>query len=168
MLGQGKFKTPEELKAKAALRGGRPPTEKDIQICQVLQEVADEIGGGVHLAHSESSRTDMRRPLTPVGLAWARQMMTDCVPVLGGTSIEQLKSNIAALKIVLTEQQMTKLNDAAPFFHGYPTGHFGLDPRLLPGQQPETSFLNRVSLQLQMRSVRLTDQAGHVKYPRWP
>lgn len=72
-------------------------------------------------------------------------MMTDCLPILGGTSIEQLKSNIEALKIVLTQPQLKKLNDTAPFDHGYPTGQFGLDPRLLPGQQPETSMLNTVS-----------------------
>jgi hypothetical protein len=27
-------------------------------------------------------------------MAWARQMMTDCYPILGGTSLEHLKSNI--------------------------------------------------------------------------
>jgi len=85
--------------------------------------------------------------------------MTDCFPILGGTSIDQLKSNIEALKIVLTEQQTKKLNDASPFDHGYPTGQFGLDPRLLPGQQPETNMLNTVSRTIHVGTRRLTYQA---------
>lgn len=51
VLGQGKFKTPEELKAKGTRGGGAPPTEEQIQLCKVLQEVAEEIGGGIKLAN---------------------------------------------------------------------------------------------------------------------
>jgi hypothetical protein len=50
-LGQGKFKTPEELKAKATRGGGALPTAEQIQLCKVLQEVAEEIGGGIKLAN---------------------------------------------------------------------------------------------------------------------
>lgn len=55
VLGQGKFKTPEELQKRATLRGGKQPTEKDLEICKIMQEIADELGGGVHLAHSKST-----------------------------------------------------------------------------------------------------------------
>jgi hypothetical protein len=51
VLGQGKFKTPEELKAKGTRGGGAPPTDEQIQLCKVLQEVAEEIGGGIKLAN---------------------------------------------------------------------------------------------------------------------
>jgi hypothetical protein len=50
ILGQGKFKTPEELKSRAQLRGGAQPSDGEIKLCEVLQEVATEIGGGAHLA----------------------------------------------------------------------------------------------------------------------
>lgn len=70
--------------------------------------------------------------------------MTDCYPILGGTSIEHLKSNIEALKIVLTPEQMKKLNEGSPFNHGFPTGRFGLDPRLLPNHEPDMIFLKTV------------------------
>jgi aryl-alcohol dehydrogenase-like predicted oxidoreductase len=53
VLGQGKFKTPEELEKRANLRGGAKPTPAQLQTAKILQEVADEIGGGVHLAHGE-------------------------------------------------------------------------------------------------------------------
>ncbi|RSH88725.1 hypothetical protein EHS25_002952 [Saitozyma podzolica] len=135
----GQIQDPEELKAKGTRGGGAPPTEEQIQLCKVLQEVAEEIGGGIKLAN--------------VGMAWARQMMTDCFPILGGTSLEHLKSNIEALKITLTPEQMSRLNEAAPFDHGFPTQRFGLDPRLLPGQTPQTPLLKN---------------AGFVKYPAWP
>ena len=70
--------------------------------------------------------------------------MTACFPILGGTSIDQLKSNIEALKITLTPEQLKKLNDASPFEHGFPTGRFGLDPRLLPNQEPQSALLSTV------------------------
>ena len=94
--------------------------------------------------------------------------MTDCFPILGGTSLEQLKSNIEALRIVLTPAPMDKLNDAAPFDHGYPTGQFGLDPRLLPGQQPTNNMLNTVSLRRMVEDYGADDQAGYVRYTGWP
>lgn len=145
VLGQGKFKTPEELKKRAALRGGSQPTDKDLETCKVLQEVASELGGEVHLAHSKPTIVVPALLTGPVALAWARQMMTGCFPILGGTSIDQLKSNIEALKIVLTPEQLQKLNDASPFDHGFPTGRFGLDPRLLPNQEPQAPTLTTVS-----------------------
>jgi hypothetical protein len=40
---------------------------------------------------------------------------------------------------------MKRLNEAAPFDHGFPTQRFGLDPRLLPGQTPQTPLLKNVS-----------------------
>ena len=53
VLGQGKFKSEEELKKRATLRGNAQPTEADLKTCKVLQEVATELGGDVHLAHSK-------------------------------------------------------------------------------------------------------------------
>jgi hypothetical protein len=55
---------------------------------------------------------------------------------------------LQALKITLTPEQMSRLNEAAPFDHGFPTQRFGLDPRLLPGQTPQTPLLKNVSGEL--------------------
>lgn len=82
--------------------------------------------------------------------------MTDCYPILGGTSIEQLKSNIEALKIVLTPEQLKKLNDASPFDHGFPTQRFGLDPRLLPNQEPQHNMITTVRVSNFPMGNRLT------------
>ena len=71
--------------------------------------------------------------------------MSNCFPILGGTSIPQLETNIAALKITLTPDQLKKLNDGSPFDHGFPTNRFGLDPRLLEDQEPQVPLIKTVS-----------------------
>lgn len=83
--------------------------------------------------------------MNTVAMAWARQMMSNCFPILGGTSIDQLKSNIEGLKVTLSDKQIAKLNDASPFSAGFPTAFFGLDPRLLADQQPVVPLLTTVS-----------------------
>ncbi|OCF35935.1 aryl-alcohol dehydrogenase [Kwoniella heveanensis BCC8398] len=129
-LGQGKFKTPEEVeerKKAGTLRAGAEPTETEIKISKVLKEISDELGGGVKLPN--------------IAMAWARQTVADCFPIIGGSSIEYLKSNIDALKIHLTEEQLEKLNNAVPFDWGFPYAHFGRDPHYLPGGVPNNALL---------------------------
>ena len=96
-----------------------------------------------------------------VAMAWTRQMVKDCYPILGGTSIEHLKENIEAsplladeitltrlkaLKIRFTDAQMKKLSEASPVSHGFPTAAFGLDPRALEGGSPNAPLLTAVSV----------------------
>jgi len=71
--------------------------------------------------------------------------MPHSFPILGGTSIDQLKSNIKALSIELTPEQINKLNEGSPFNPGFPTGIFGTDPRELPGQAAQAPLLTVVS-----------------------
>ncbi|ORY35569.1 putative aryl-alcohol dehydrogenase [Naematelia encephala] len=130
VLGQGKFKTPQELE-KRSLRGGAKPTEEQIKLSKALQEVAEEIGNGA--------------TLTGVALAWARQNMTYCFPILGGTNIDHLKANIAALDIELSPEQLAKLSAAGPVDLGFPYDHFGTDPHYNPGGQPNSFIMNTVA-----------------------
>lgn len=54
VMGGGHFKTPKELEERGkSLRGGAGPSEDQKKVCQALQEVADEVGAGTHLAHSK-------------------------------------------------------------------------------------------------------------------
>lgn len=78
-------------------------------------------------------------------MAWVRSKYSAVYPIIGGTSLEQLRSNAEALKITLTPEQVKKLDDASPFDHGFPTGFFGTDPRLLPEQAPQVPLLTVVS-----------------------
>ncbi|WWC98360.1 hypothetical protein V866_005251 [Kwoniella sp. B9012] len=131
VLGQGRFKTLEEnekRRKEGKFRAGMEPSDNEIKISKALQEVAEEIGGNTKL--------------TSVALAWARQTMAYCYPIVGGTSIDYLKSNIDALKIQLSREQMNKLNNAAPFDWGFPYTGFGKDPHYLPGGAPNNALLN--------------------------
>ena len=95
VMGSGKFKTAKEIESAAALRGGTKPTEAELKVGKALEEVAKELGPDVHLAHGKcSDRTMTSADRGTVGMAWCRQMFTDCWPILGGTSIAHLKSNI--------------------------------------------------------------------------
>jgi len=112
VLGSGKFKTRHELEERAnSLRANTKPTEKQMQMCDALEEVAKEVGQSGNL--------------TGVAMAWARQTMRDCYPILGGSKVSQLKQNIESLKIHLTEDQMQKLNSAGSFDKGFPYVQFG-------------------------------------------
>lgn len=41
-------------------------------------------------------------------------------PIVGGRTVEQLKRNIAALKIDLSEEEIKKIESVVPFDFGYP------------------------------------------------
>ncbi|KAK4684989.1 hypothetical protein P7C73_g5171, partial [Tremellales sp. Uapishka_1] len=115
VLGQGKFKPPGELKAKAdKWRLGKAPTENEVKSAAALLEVTEEIGNGV--------------TQTTVALAWARQTVAHTIPIIGGSSKPQLLANIESLKVTLTRKQMERLTSAVPFDHGFPSGIFGVDP----------------------------------------
>jgi hypothetical protein len=54
VMGSGHFKSPKELEERGqSLRGGAGPSDEQVKVCKALQEVADEVGSGTHLAHSE-------------------------------------------------------------------------------------------------------------------
>ncbi|WRT70902.1 uncharacterized protein IL334_007901 [Kwoniella shivajii] len=129
-LGGGKFKTPEEIeerKKAGTLRAGMEPTPNQVKAAQALKEVADELGGDLKLPN--------------IALAWARQSVADCFPLIGGTNIENLKSNIDSLKITLSSEQMEKLDKAVDFDWGFPHDFVGRDPHYLPGGVPQNPLL---------------------------
>ena len=164
VLGSGKFYPPEVLAKRDAIRGGSPPSDKEVKVAKALQEVAKEIGGGAQLAHGEWDGCVVVSPAA-VALAWCRQMMPDCWPVLGTSSVEQLEANIKALGIVLTPEQMEKLDAASAFDPGFPTKIFGPDPRTVPDRIANSGLMLQVS---QRGGTRLTRQAGTLKYNGYP
>ncbi|WVQ77129.1 hypothetical protein IAR50_006812 [Cryptococcus sp. DSM 104548] len=104
---------------------------KDIKVSKALHEVAEEIGGGVRAAN--------------VALAWARQRFADCYPIVGGSNPEHLKSNIEALKINLSAEQLDKLSHASDFDLGFPSSYFGTHPHYLPEGNPNCFLLNQAA-----------------------
>ena len=72
-------------------------------------------------------------------------MVFDCFPVIGGSSVDRLQENIEALKVKLSEEQMSRLSNAIPFDWGFPYDSFGRDPSDLPGGIPENRQTTTVS-----------------------
>ncbi|ODN90166.1 hypothetical protein L198_06184 [Cryptococcus wingfieldii CBS 7118] len=130
-----------QIKKQANWRGGVPPTEAELKVSQELQEIAEELLGGVKLAN--------------VALAWSRHMVADVFPLIEGSSIEHPKANIEALKIKLTEAQVDKLNNAYPFDWGFPHNFLGIDPRYLPGGKPAPNAVHLIN-------------AGEIEYTKLP
>ncbi|TFK85637.1 norsolorinic acid reductase [Polyporus arcularius HHB13444] len=114
VLGQGKFKTEAELKARSAIRYGIPQTEDEKKVSQALEKVASEIGEGT--------------TLSAVAVAWVLAKSPYVYPIVGGRSPAQLKEVIKGLEIVLTPEQIKTLEEAVPFSLGFPYNYFGTDP----------------------------------------
>ncbi|WOO83840.1 Putative aryl-alcohol dehydrogenase AAD14 [Vanrija pseudolonga] len=131
VLGQGKFKTPDELKQRAKLRGNAPPTESELKVSAALLKVAEEVGDNASPAG--------------VALAWARAKVPNVYPIVGGASVDQLKDNAKALEIKLSDAQVAFLDESSPFNPGFPFAQFGTDPHYLPGGKPTGFLLNAVS-----------------------
>ena len=105
-LGGGLFKTEETMKTQTDGRkpvmGG--PTDRDRRIVNVLESIAKKRG----------------TVITSVALAYVMNVTPDVFPIVGGRKVEHLKSNIEALKIKLTDEEMKELRDASEFDTGFP------------------------------------------------
>ena len=122
VLGAGKFQTVEEVKerekAGETLRpfgGGR-----EVEMSEALAKVAAEHG---------------TKSVVAIAIAYVRRKgallgVHNVFPVVGGRKIEQLKDNIAALDIWLTEDQVAFLEKVKEFDLGYPSGNIGDDPNM--------------------------------------
>ena len=55
-----------------------------------------------------------------VALAWVRQQSGITSTIIGAKRIEQLKDNIASLKVVLSAEELQKINEVSPLTKQYP------------------------------------------------
>ncbi|KAL5084306.1 hypothetical protein Trisim1_012107 [Trichoderma cf. simile WF8] len=101
-LGAGRFKTEEQRNAP----GGRnvAATEEEIKVSKVLENVA----------------TRKNSIITSVALAYVMHKAPYVFPIVGGRKVEQLKENIAALKLKLTEEDIAEIEAAVPFALNFP------------------------------------------------
>ncbi|KAL6822875.1 Norsolorinic acid reductase [Trichoderma sp. SZMC 28015] len=128
-LGAGRFKTEEQRNAP----GGRnvEATEGEIKVSKVLEAVA-------------SRKNSI---ITSVALAYVMHKAPYVFPIVGGRKVEQLKENIAALTLKLTEEDIAEIEAAVPFELGFPYD-------LLWGSEvPEN-----------VQNVSLLDNAGNFEY----
>ncbi|KAK9458704.1 NADP-dependent oxidoreductase domain-containing protein [Lipomyces oligophaga] len=124
VVGGGKFKTKEEverrmksaegLRSRAGVFGQPVITEEEAKMTEALLKVGSEHG--------------IDSP-TAVAIAYVMAKAPNVFPIVGVRSKEQLESNIKALDIILTKEQIEYLEGVFNFDKGFPLDMIGDDPR---------------------------------------
>ena len=103
-LGRGSFKTKEQREKAEGRKYTTLPSKNDVQLSDALGKIADRKG----------------TIMTSVALAYVMHKQAFVFPIVGGRTVEQLKSNIDALGLMLTQEDMDDIEAAAPFDRGFP------------------------------------------------
>ena len=104
-LGRGNFRTNEAFeKEKVEGRKMAAPTEHVRIVSAALEKLA----------------TKHNTVVTSIALAYVMHKAPYVFPVVGGRKIEQLESNIEALSIELSDEEVDEIDAAAPFDVGFP------------------------------------------------
>lgn len=115
-LGRGHFKTDEQRK-KTGGRNMSQASEAAIKISKVLERMANEKGVG----------------LTAVAIAYVMHKTPYVFPICGGRSVEQLKGNIEALYITMSEEEIEEIESLNEFDIGFPQSMMGKKAMKGPG-----------------------------------
>lgn len=99
----GRFRTPAQLAERektegSKVRGGQP-SAAEARIAEVLEKLGKEEFDGASIAQ--------------MALAYVFNKTPNVYPIVGGTKISHLEDNIKAISIVLTPEQMKKIEDAS-------------------------------------------------------
>ncbi|SMR57334.1 unnamed protein product [Zymoseptoria tritici ST99CH_3D1] len=103
-IGEGRFKTKDVLEKLEKGNRGLAITQRDRDVSAVLERVAEKKG----------------RTMYQIAIAYLMHKTTHVFPIVGSTKAEHLKSNIEALTIELTKEEMEEIEGAYPFDHGFP------------------------------------------------
>ncbi|KAJ8489739.1 hypothetical protein ONZ45_g13463 [Pleurotus djamor] len=118
VLASGKLRTDEEEKrrldsgekGRSMYLGDWKRSQVEIDASRALEKVAKEVG-------AES--------ITAVAIAYVMHKAPYVFPIVGGRKVEQLKANIEALSISLSDEQIKYLESVVPFDLGFPGNIFG-------------------------------------------
>lgn len=102
-LGGGNFKTEEQRKSQEG-RKGPPGTEAQIAVTKVLESIAKR----------------KKAALTSIALAYVLHKTPYVFPIVGGRKVDHLKSNVEALKLQLSPEEIQEIEEAYPFTLGFP------------------------------------------------
>lgn len=105
-LGQGRFQTEASFKERAQNNPGRKnaPTKLERSVSKVLEGLANAKG----------------TQLTSIAMVYVMAKAPYVFPLVGGRTVEHIKSNIEALKVQLTDEDILKIEEACPFDPGFP------------------------------------------------
>ncbi|KAJ7620415.1 Aldo/keto reductase [Roridomyces roridus] len=118
VVGGGKFRTDaEEERRRTTGENGRTMispqwerTEDEKRVSAALEKVAGEVG---------------TKSITAVAIAYVMQKVPYCFPIISGRKVEYLLSNLEALDISLSPEQMTYLESVTPLDPGFPSNFIG-------------------------------------------
>lgn len=102
----GKYNQPSDGNEQGRLATSAAGTisERNLEISQVVSEVAQEIG----------------RTPSQVAIAWLRHQSSVIIPIIGARKVSQIKDNLACLDVTLTSEQLQRLNEASQIDLGFP------------------------------------------------
>ncbi|KAK7724304.1 putative aryl-alcohol dehydrogenase aad14 [Diaporthe eres] len=130
VLGGGRLQSASQLRErKEKLRGAPELTEEETLMSEKLLKVAEEHG-------IES--------VTAVALAYVMHKAPNVYPIIGCRKVEQLKDNIQALSIHLTDEQIASLESVKKFDLGFPLGFIGEDPNVTGHNWLHSTWANLV------------------------
>ncbi|KAJ3483048.1 hypothetical protein NLI96_g6576 [Meripilus lineatus] len=111
VLAGGKIRTDaEEQQRRETGEKGWERTEDQRKVCKALDKVASEVGA---------------TSINAVAIAYVLQKTPYVFPIIGGRKVEHLHANIEALRIALSPEQISFLENVIPFDLGFPTNNFG-------------------------------------------
>ncbi len=135
VLGGGKFRTDAEDEERRASgekgralvgMGGWERTENEIKISKALEKVGEEVDTKNIRAGKSFLPANMLKMISrfiQVALAYVMHKTPYVFPLVGGRKVEHLFSNVEALDIALSTEQIAYLEGVLPFDVGFP-GNF--------------------------------------------
>ncbi|KIX09818.1 uncharacterized protein Z518_00899 [Rhinocladiella mackenziei CBS 650.93] len=139
VLGGGYFKPSTAIQAEA---GGRNMptvrTGKEAEVSAALEKIANTRSPPV--------------PLTSIALAYVMHKTPYVTPIIGGRKLSHLKSNIEALMIRLSQEEIDQIESAYPFDVGFPMNFLAANPKGARG--PE--------------DITITRRMGHFDFVKGP
>lgn len=103
-VGEGRFKTKEVLAKMQKGTRGLEVTQRDRDVSAVLEKIAGQ----------------KSKSLFQIALAYLFHKTTYVFPIVGSTKADHLASNIEALGIELSAEEIEEIDSAYPFDHGFP------------------------------------------------
>ena len=130
-LGGGNFKSSaqwEEISRSGNPGRGTAATERDIAVSKVLENVAKRHG----------------TVITSVALAYVLRKAPYVSPIIGGRKVEQLESNIQALGLDLSDEDVREIEGGYEFDVGFPM-NFLFRGEIQEAHPGNSQFLNSVA-----------------------
>lgn len=139
-VGEGRFKTKEVLAKMQQGSRGLQVTQRDRDVSGVLEKIAERKGNTLY----------------QIALAYLFHKTTHVFPIVGSTKADHLASNIEALGIEMSDEEIKEIDKAYVFDPGFP--HTFLSGAQFGGEQAELTQADKPE------DVALTKRSGTIDW----